>query len=146
LIGILPGGSTIELPSLPFLQERRIQGSMMGSTRVQVDIPTYVEFYKQGRLDLDALVTDRILLEDIGSSYERMPRPRSEKRAGVQVVALVETVRRIAADRQVQRESRRWRHDNFGLSMVEHWIKMRSVPSSASMSNCPGGLRTCSTW
>lgn len=36
--------------------ERRIQGSYLGSTRPQIDIPYYLELYRQGRLQLDEMV------------------------------------------------------------------------------------------
>jgi S-(hydroxymethyl)glutathione dehydrogenase/alcohol dehydrogenase len=37
--------------------ERRVQGSFLGSTRLKVDLPRYLEFYRQGRLRLDEMVS-----------------------------------------------------------------------------------------
>ena len=45
--------------------ERKMQGSNMGSNRFRVDMPRFVEFYLQGRLHLDDLISRRISLEEV---------------------------------------------------------------------------------
>ena len=55
----------VSLHGPDFLFEKKIQGSMMGSNRFRVDMPRFVDFYLQGRLHLDDLVSNRIRLEDI---------------------------------------------------------------------------------
>jgi S-(hydroxymethyl)glutathione dehydrogenase/alcohol dehydrogenase len=40
--------------------EQRVIGSMLGSTRLGVDIPRYIELYRQGRLKLDEMVSMEI--------------------------------------------------------------------------------------
>lgn len=35
-------------------------------------MPRYIEFYRQGRLKLDELVTQRIKLEDVNRAFEDM--------------------------------------------------------------------------
>ena len=47
----------IELPGSEFLDEKKIQGSNMGSNRFRVDMPRYVDLYLSGRLKLDELVS-----------------------------------------------------------------------------------------
>ncbi len=42
-----------------------MQGSNMGSNRFRVDMPRFVDFYLQGRLHLDDLISRRIRLEDV---------------------------------------------------------------------------------
>ena len=37
----------------------------MGSNRFRVDMPRFIEFYLQGRLHLDDLISQKIKLEDI---------------------------------------------------------------------------------
>ena len=65
IIGMIPVGVQIELHGPEFLQERTLQGSNMGSNRFRVDMPRFVEFYLQGRLHLDDLISQRIQLEDV---------------------------------------------------------------------------------
>lgn len=72
IIGMIPVGQNLELPGPAFLPERKIQGSMMGSNRFRVDMPRYVDFYLDGRLKLDELVSARISLDEINDGFEKM--------------------------------------------------------------------------
>ena len=65
VIGMIPPGEMVSIHGPEFLQEKKIQGSMMGSNRFRVDMPRFVDFYLQGRLHLDDLVSNRIKLSDI---------------------------------------------------------------------------------
>jgi S-(hydroxymethyl)glutathione dehydrogenase/alcohol dehydrogenase len=44
----------------------------MGSNRFRTDIPRYLEFYRQGRLLLDEMVTRRGRLGDINEAFRAM--------------------------------------------------------------------------
>ncbi len=72
LIGMIPVGTKIELHGVDFLRERRIQGCMMGSNRFRTDMPRLIEFYMQGRLHLQEMVSARIKLEDINQGFEAL--------------------------------------------------------------------------
>ena len=65
VIGMIPPGDMVTIHGVDFLSEKKIQGSMMGSNRFRVDMPRFVDFYLQGRLHLDDLVSNRIQLKDI---------------------------------------------------------------------------------
>jgi S-(hydroxymethyl)glutathione dehydrogenase/alcohol dehydrogenase len=49
-----------------------MQGSIMGSNRFRVDMPQYIEFYRQGRLKLDEMITTRMKLEDVNEAFRAM--------------------------------------------------------------------------
>lgn len=72
IIGMIPVGTNIELPGVAFLQEKKIQGSFMGSNRFRVDMPRMIEFYLQGKLHLDQMISKRIGLEDINQAFADM--------------------------------------------------------------------------
>ena len=74
IIGMIPEGQKIEIPGSEFLDEKRIQGSNMGSNRFRVDMPRYVDLYLSGRLKLDELVSRRISLDEINDGFEAMRR------------------------------------------------------------------------
>ena len=69
LIGMIPVGTKIELHGPDFLKERRVQGCMMGSNRFRVDMPRLIEFYLQGRLHLQEMVSARIGLGEINEGF-----------------------------------------------------------------------------
>lgn len=68
IIGLFRDGETVELEAELFIGERRIQGSSMGSNRFRVDIPKYLELYKQGRLKLDELISRRWRLHEVNKA------------------------------------------------------------------------------
>jgi Zn-dependent alcohol dehydrogenase len=88
VIGMIPVGTKIELHGVDFLRERRIQGSMMGSNRFRTDMPRLIEFYQQGRLHLDELVSGRLALEQINDrlrrAEDRRPGAQRDRIAGEQ--------------------------------------------------------------
>src|SRR5213594_4247196 len=72
VIGMIPVGQKIELDGPMFLREKKIQGCSMGSNRFKVDMPRYIEFYRQGRLKLDEMVSRRGRLEDVNEAFRAM--------------------------------------------------------------------------
>ena len=68
IIGMIPVGTTIEIHGPEFLMERKLQGSNMGSNRFRVDMPRFVDFYLQGKLHLDDMISSRIRLEDVNDA------------------------------------------------------------------------------
>src|SRR5207249_4696488 len=57
IVGVLPPDAKIEFPWMAIRPECRVQTSRMGSNRFRIDIPLYLEFYRQGRLLLDEMVS-----------------------------------------------------------------------------------------
>jgi S-(hydroxymethyl)glutathione dehydrogenase / alcohol dehydrogenase len=72
IVGVLPPDATIEFPWMAIRPECKVQTSRMGSNRFRIDIPHYLDFYKQGRLDLDAMVTKTGRLSDINEAFRAM--------------------------------------------------------------------------
>jgi len=72
VVGVTSRETMIELPAITFLQERRIQGSFMGSVRPTIDIPNYVDLYMKGGLKLDELVSRRRPLSEINLAVDDM--------------------------------------------------------------------------
>lgn len=72
LVGAIAQGQQVTLNPGHFFQEKRIIGCMMGSNRFTVDAPHYLELYRQGRLDLDAMVSRHEPLDRIGEAFRAM--------------------------------------------------------------------------
>jgi S-(hydroxymethyl)glutathione dehydrogenase/alcohol dehydrogenase len=66
---MIPVGTKIELHGPDFLRERKIQGSLMGSNRFRIDMPRLVEFYLQGKLHLDHLISGKLKLDQINEGF-----------------------------------------------------------------------------
>jgi S-(hydroxymethyl)glutathione dehydrogenase/alcohol dehydrogenase len=75
MIGVAPAGTSVELPGADVvLREKTVLGCMMGSNRFRVDMPRYVELYRNGHLRLDEMISARLPLERVNDAFEAMRR------------------------------------------------------------------------
>jgi S-(hydroxymethyl)glutathione dehydrogenase/alcohol dehydrogenase len=72
IVGVMPPDAMIEFPWMAIRPECKVQTSRMGSNRFRMDIPIYLEFYRQGKLLLDEMVTRRGRLDDINEAFRAM--------------------------------------------------------------------------
>ena len=73
LVGVVPIGVGVEFQALDIvLSGKKIVGSMMGSNRFRIDMPRFVEFYLDGRLKLDEMISTRLSLDEVNTSFEQM--------------------------------------------------------------------------
>jgi S-(hydroxymethyl)glutathione dehydrogenase/alcohol dehydrogenase len=72
IVGMIPLGEKIGMGAMDLLAEKKLQGSLMGSNRFPIDIPRLAGFYLAGRLDLDALVAERIPLTGINAALDTL--------------------------------------------------------------------------
>ena len=71
LIGIPRADAVLPLPALTIPRmERRILGSIYGSTYPERDFALTFDLYRSGRLPLDRLITHRVPLEDVQRGIE----------------------------------------------------------------------------
>jgi S-(hydroxymethyl)glutathione dehydrogenase/alcohol dehydrogenase len=75
LVGIVPVTQQVPISAADVtLQEKRITGSYMGSNRFRFDMPKYVDFYLDGRLRLDEMISARLALGEVNQALDRMRR------------------------------------------------------------------------
>lgn len=73
MVGVLPFGRTVEIPMLDVtIQGKKILGSMMGDNRFRIDMPHYVDFYLDGRLRLDEMISARLKLEELNDAFAKL--------------------------------------------------------------------------
>jgi S-(hydroxymethyl)glutathione dehydrogenase/alcohol dehydrogenase len=72
VVGVPPPTATLEFPWMALRAECKLQTSRMGSNRFRMDIPTYLNFYKQGLLKLDEMVSRRGVLSDVNDAFRAM--------------------------------------------------------------------------
>ena len=69
LVGMPPVGATAEYEPVNLASSgQRLIGSKMGDTVITRDIPWLVELYRQGRLKLDELISNRWSLDEINAA------------------------------------------------------------------------------
>lgn len=72
-VGLPAPGSTIELDPLKITAEaRRIHGSYLGSAVPKVDIPKYEQLWREGKLNVEGLISSHIKLEDINEAMDNL--------------------------------------------------------------------------
>jgi S-(hydroxymethyl)glutathione dehydrogenase/alcohol dehydrogenase len=73
LVGVVPIHLMVPISAADLtLQEKKITGSYMGSNRFRFDMPRYVDFYLDGRLKLDEMISSRITLGELNGAFDRM--------------------------------------------------------------------------
>lgn len=82
VVGLPPEEARLDIAAIDLFDEKTLTGSKMGSTDFRRDIPRYLEWYREGLLLLDEMVTRRLDLEEINDGFDDM-------RAGVSARSLI---------------------------------------------------------
>ena len=69
---MMPMGSEVKVSGPDFLSEKKLIGSMYGSTRFREHMPKLVDLFLQGRLDLTALVSEKLRLDQVNDAFALM--------------------------------------------------------------------------
>ncbi len=72
ILGMIAPGNSVSLPGPTFLTGKKIQGSLLGSTRFPIDMPRLARMYLDGLLDLDTMVAERIRLEGVNDALAKL--------------------------------------------------------------------------
>ena len=73
LVGVVPIQHLVSISAADItLSEKKITGSYMGSNRFRFDMPKYIDFYLDGRLRLDEMISSRIPLGEVNAAFDRM--------------------------------------------------------------------------
>lgn len=68
-LGIFPGASEIALRPRSIQEGRRLLGSYLGNIKTRSELPQLVDWYMDGRISLDNLISHRMTLDDIGRGF-----------------------------------------------------------------------------
>jgi S-(hydroxymethyl)glutathione dehydrogenase/alcohol dehydrogenase len=75
MVGMVPDGTRVSFDALRIAdRELKIIGSNYGSCRPSIDFPRILDLYSRGMLDLDALIRNRIKLDDINEAFAALGR------------------------------------------------------------------------
>jgi S-(hydroxymethyl)glutathione dehydrogenase/alcohol dehydrogenase len=73
IVGVV-GGMDITIPGSLLQRDRTLRGCAMGSNRFRIDMPKWLDLYRQGRLRVDDFITSRIGLDEVNEGYAAMER------------------------------------------------------------------------
>ena len=75
LVGVPTPDMTLEMPLLDFFARGgSLKSSWYGDCLPSRDFPMLVDLYQQGRLDLDAFITETIGIDDVEAAFDKMHR------------------------------------------------------------------------
>ncbi len=72
VIGVAPAGAEIATRPFQLVTGRVWKGSAFGGARGRTDVPKIVDWYMEGKIAIDELITHRLKLEDINRGFELM--------------------------------------------------------------------------
>ncbi len=73
VVGMPRWDASVTLPAFGmFFEEKKLLGSVYGSAQVRRDFPRFVSLVETGRLDLNAMVSRRIKLDEINDAFRAM--------------------------------------------------------------------------
>jgi len=77
IIGVAGAGQEISTRPFQLVTGRVWRGTAFGGARGRTDVPRIVDWYMEGRIDIDSLITHRLPLERINEGFELMQRGES---------------------------------------------------------------------
>lgn len=72
VVGLMPKGSTLTIDPWGFINEKTIKGCFLGSAQIDVDIPLLLDYYADGVLELDELVSRRLTLDELADAFDHL--------------------------------------------------------------------------
>ena len=83
IIGVAGAGQEISTRPFQLVTGRSWRGSAFGGARGRTDVPKIVDWYMQGKIDIDPMITHKLSLDDINEGFDLM-------HAGKSIRAVVE--------------------------------------------------------
>jgi S-(hydroxymethyl)glutathione dehydrogenase/alcohol dehydrogenase len=83
IIGVAPAGAEINTRPFQLVTGRVWRGTAFGGARGRTDVPKIVDWYMDGKIEIDPMITHTMPLEDINKGFDLM-------HAGKSIRAVVE--------------------------------------------------------
>src|SRR3712207_4291952 len=77
IIGVAPSGQEISTRPFQLVTGRNWRGSAFGGARGRTDVPKIVDWYMEGKIDIDSLITHTMPLEKINEAFDLMHEGKS---------------------------------------------------------------------
>jgi S-(hydroxymethyl)glutathione dehydrogenase / alcohol dehydrogenase len=77
IIGVAPSGTEISTRPFQLVTGRVWKGSAFGGARGRTDVPKIVDWYMEGKIDIDSLITHTMPLDEINTAFDLMHEGKS---------------------------------------------------------------------
>jgi S-(hydroxymethyl)glutathione dehydrogenase / alcohol dehydrogenase len=77
IIGVAPSGQEIATRPFQLVTGRVWKGSAFGGARGRTDVPKIVDWYMEGKINIDDLITHTMPLDDINTAFDLMHEGKS---------------------------------------------------------------------
>ena len=77
IIGVAGAGQEISTRPFQLVTGRSWRGSAFGGARGRTDVPKIVDWYMEGRIDIDPMITHHLSLDEINHGFELMHEGKS---------------------------------------------------------------------
>jgi S-(hydroxymethyl)glutathione dehydrogenase/alcohol dehydrogenase len=77
IIGVAPAGAVIETRPFQLVTGRVWKGTAFGGARGRTDVPKIVDWYMDGKIEIDSLITHILPLERINEGFDLMHKGES---------------------------------------------------------------------
>ena len=72
IIGVAPAGAEISTRPFQLVTGRSWRGTAFGGARGRTDVPKIVDWYMDGKIEIDPMITHQLKLEDINKGFDLM--------------------------------------------------------------------------
>jgi S-(hydroxymethyl)glutathione dehydrogenase / alcohol dehydrogenase len=77
IVGVAGAGQEISTRPFQLVTGRVWKGTAFGGARGRTDVPKIVDWYMEGKIDIDSLITHKLALDDINEGFDLMHRGES---------------------------------------------------------------------
>ena len=77
IIGVAPAGAEISTRPFQLVTGRSWRGTAFGGARGRTDVPKIVDWYMDGKIEIDPMITHKLKLEDINKGFDLMHEGKS---------------------------------------------------------------------
>ena len=77
IIGVAPAGAEISTRPFQLVTGRSWRGTAFGGARGRTDVPNIVDWYMNGKIEIDPMITHKLKLEEINQGFDLMHEGKS---------------------------------------------------------------------
>jgi S-(hydroxymethyl)glutathione dehydrogenase/alcohol dehydrogenase len=77
IIGVAPAGAEISTRPFQLVTGRVWKGTAFGGAKGRTDVPKFVDWYMDGKIEIDSMITHKLSLEEINHGFDLMHEGKS---------------------------------------------------------------------